>query len=94
MTHTPGPWKVQKTRSNRPITMIMTVDKQGAVICDMNKIGGNDIDADARLIAAAPDLLAACKLALEYTGWHYHAGAQEAHDALKAAIAKAEGTQP
>ncbi len=41
-------------------------------------------EVNARLIAAAPDLLAACKAMLELPGWH-------GHEAGRAAIAKAEG---
>lgn len=54
---------------------------------------------DARLIAAAPDLLAACRLLLDtrYSHWHRIAdeGEPEPEDmqAARAAIAKAEGRQ-
>lgn len=89
--YTKGPWMVSKTRSNRPITRVMTVDHNGPVLCEMNKIGGNDIEADARLIAAAPEMYEALKLAKEYLGWHYYGGASEAYDAVDAVIAKVEG---
>ncbi len=63
MKHTPGPWRVKGCKiisatasrwtpigdEREPITVI---DGRGAM-------GGNDTDADARLMAAAPELLEA-----------------------------------
>jgi hypothetical protein len=49
-------------------------------------------DANARLIAAAPDLLAALKAAIEDTGWAYASFCRcEVCEQVRAAIAKAEG---
>jgi len=50
-------------------------------------------EADVALISAAPDLLAAAKLAAEALGWlrHEHPEVDTDNDALKAAIARAEG---
>jgi hypothetical protein len=60
--HTPGPWKVRRNQStNKPACQITTKDKE--VICSMAK-GDFGLD-DARLIAAAPELLAACEAALD-----------------------------
>lgn len=42
--------------------------------------------ANARLIAAAPDLLAACRAMLERPGWR-------SYQAARAAVAKAEGRE-
>ncbi len=47
--HTPGPWSYEGGMIKGPGTTI--VDLHGAM-------GGDDTEADARLIAAAPDLLA------------------------------------
>lgn len=58
-SHTPGPWKVSECRFG------ITVDSLDlGVICEMEAVGAH-ARADARLIAAAPDLLKAIKWVLE-----------------------------
>lgn len=55
--HTPGPWRM----SGREV-----VGLKEKIICEVPSYGilrGKVDDANARLIAAAPDLLAACKMA-------------------------------
>lgn len=81
--HTPGPWKFELgTKTIRSIPenyWLATMDSwDGAV----------DHGANATLIAAAPDLLAACKDAMAALQYHGHYGDCIA---LEAAIAKAEG---
>ena len=55
---------------------------------------------DARLIAAAPDLLEACRFAIDIIGCPYHLDsvstcrACQAENKMLAAIAKAEGREP
>ena len=87
MAHTPGPW-TYRGHSDRSPNRIAAADD--TVIMDdeeyYQRCSPND--ADWPLIAAAPDLLAACKAALNdrmYTDWPGVA------DLLLAAIAKAEG---
>ena len=80
--HTPGPWELWGTAS--PSQVIAAENYFVA-----QTLGRND-EANARLIAAAPDLLVACKELLEV--WeeapaYGHASAVKA----RAAIAKAEG---
>ena len=56
MTHTLGPWTVDDNY------IMCRYDGNGNYICRM--LGrGEETDANARLIAAAPDLLAACNKA-------------------------------
>lgn len=74
-THTKGPWHHDATWD------LIKSNKKGIAALHSENL------ADARLIAAAPDLLAACKLALE-EGDDYIA-----IKAIKAAIAKAEGRE-
>lgn len=82
--HTPGPWHV-----NTLETVPHTIHALRGHVADvsrgtMNEVGADEIEANARLIAAAPDLLAAAIEAadtLEGEGIHAHA--------LRAAIAKA-----
>ena len=91
-THTPGPWFIQCTggESECIASNHQTLDVE---------VNGPDFEirnANARLIAAAPELLAACHVALatldlksmgraKWTG-----GDQKSFDLLSAAIAKAE----
>ncbi len=95
MKHTKGPWR---TRANGEVITI-DGDVDGAFYCGIAQInpGGysdkgtpNKLDrANARLIAAAPDLLDACKelKELEQPGSARLLGFAKA----QAAIAKAEG---
>ncbi|HSG19548.1 MAG TPA: hypothetical protein VLA31_02160 [Burkholderiaceae bacterium] len=88
--HTPGPW--------RPRNGIVLADSHKGTHCsdeDIAFYGGPLVcesirtDANARLIAAAPDLLEALKAMLEYYG--SHTACVECQDMARAAIAKAEG---
>ena len=60
-TATPGPWSaVNNPSSNYGLEVIADVKvKAKRVVC---RVSGPDRDANARLIAAAPELLAALKL--------------------------------
>ena len=65
--HTPGPWRVQGTR----IEYGPFVAGDGFVVAkvfrDPSETGTpNEWEANARLIAAAPDLLAACREAIDF----------------------------
>lgn len=88
MSHTPGPWKangncVDTGRGAAPVACAYDPD-------DHNHV--NEIcKANARLIAAAPDLLAACKAAEPYVFNCPFENALTVHAMLEAAIAKAEG---
>ena len=90
--HTPGPWRVGDGSfviGNHPAPGITGSD-------DVHHYGGHLIcesvsQANARLIAAAPELLEAAKQALQVfvdQGWDDDLSAAKS---LKAAIAKAEG---
>lgn len=89
--HTPGPWKVGRLPlrlevDENPIPLIYTHDG-GLEIAQVRTSAPEpgEREANARLIAAAPDLLAACKAALDM-GDEF-----EAEKMIRAAIAKAEG---
>jgi len=88
--HTPGPWRIN---GNNMFRWIVADSEVFTHSDDVNRsaYGGNMVcesvhEANAHLIAAAPDLLEACKVALGIIGF----GAE--HDQISAAIAKAEGT--
>jgi hypothetical protein len=97
MTHTPGPWHDDGYRIYAPTDH---PDKRnGRIIVEYKHLGDFNRD-DARLIAAAPELLAACKLAAEIADSWIHDqldGTGTVHKALAElnpvweAIAKAEG---
>jgi hypothetical protein len=77
MAHTPGPWKIRAVNKQRNFGVVSDSDVSIA------RVSANiDRNYNARLIAAAPELLGACKLMLVL---HPH------NVTLQAAIDKAEG---
>lgn len=102
--HTPGPWRASKVRhgpqigshAHRHHEVFSDCGTGVAVLVWPSEDDGPGVRderaATARLIAAAPELLAACEDALvrieDPTG---PIGTTEATDALRAAIAKATG---
>lgn len=94
LSHTPGPWQMGDGFSvDDQCTIIGNLDDEGGnghtVICDVNE----DPDAyyaNARLIAAAPDLYEALRLLVadvaDYPAWQRPC---HALDAARAALAKA-----
>lgn len=103
--HTPGPWRAF---CGKAITQV-TRDSQGAgdatgsvLIChiagakdaDIRKFNGPRWEADACLMAASPDLLAALKgmvSAADHENWHLDTVLSALANTARAAIAKAEG---
>ena len=97
--HTPGPWSVHRwswpTEVTGPIHQVISSDNFLTAFVpawDDPRPGeveaSEEAKANARLIAAAPELLEACKVALGIIGF----GAE--HDQISDAIAKATGEQP
>lgn len=98
--HTPGPWQIARYNDDTSMCEIETVARgvdvpdQGYTIASVYA-GAYDAGPDARLIAAAPDLLASLR------GMVFHspskdkmtAGQSEWFDRARAAIAKAEGEE-
>lgn len=88
--HTPGPWSVHRWRAGKLRFISVNEDAQDTPIARLYE--RLDINANARLIAAAPDLLAACEEAL--TLWSVGEPEPDElfiHDKLQAAITKARG---
>ena len=56
---TPGPWTANFD-DNQPTV----VNSEGVLIADVNVFDGTEEDANAYLIAAAPELLEACRWAI------------------------------
>ena len=93
MNHTPGPWRVTP-RSNRMIDVLHDVRTPGAITHALCRVQARDswiaeAEANARLVAAAPDMLAA--LVMLVAGDEDQCLDDEMFDAARAAIAKAVG---
>ncbi|KKN00913.1 hypothetical protein LCGC14_1132960 [marine sediment metagenome] len=96
MTHTPGPWEVgprgkyhqQHYRTIIVEDPLLGTDEVAWVICDWD-----ETEPDAALIAAAPELLEACKALLEtFEGYEMLAALDlSVQEQAMAATAKAEG---
>lgn len=80
--HTPGPWDVQPPFSGMPSRWLVT--SADGVVCDLGLNCGPQ-PANAQLIAAAPEMLAALKAIAA------DASAYQWHGVVRALIAKAEG---
>jgi hypothetical protein len=99
--HTKGPWEVVDYSDHTDSREILVIHRDSeSRVCFMATPGSNGdakkIAADARLIAAAPDLLAAAKAALNFIantegelGITLNSG-----DLLRAALSKASGRAP
>jgi hypothetical protein len=80
--HTPGPWRVGTVCPD------MVTSGAGGVCSCANL---ENAEANARLIAASPDLLAACKAVLETTKADGRMLTFESELLIRSAILKAEG---
>ena len=89
--HTPGPWDIHvgnlgaDARGQQQMVMICSEDMRIATMFSVQ-----DRDANARLIAAAPELLEACKAAMRLDYFREHSALALQ---VQAAIKKAEGAQ-
>ena len=96
--YTPGPWNANFTRFSRWVVGFHITDpKHGSLrpICEMGAMNPDEIAANARLIAAAPELLEALMLAESvYRQNCVNEGEPSSVlDAMQAAILKATGEQ-
>lgn len=96
--HTPGPWDVYDGPNDKKELTVNYIDKSGQIImvadCNSAYAPPKERDANARLIAAAPELLEACKAFLDMEieiDMEYHKAFKVVIDKVTAAIAKAEG---
>ena len=87
MHHTPGPWFTEATSK---IGHVAICDSDGFTICNPSPMGADN----ARLIAAAPDLLAALRLILDSEETHGDSVVcdfETLQSVARAAVAKATG---
>ena len=97
--HTPGPWNYRKPSEDVPNVFYWIDGANGAPLADVKWHEQGAALADARLIAAAPDLLAALKLLQFLASGRSAAGKSgltvnqlnEVMAAANAALAKARG---
>lgn len=113
MTHTPAPWTLSdKTWRNEvdPYNLYVTGnehdDEHGRILCTAvaivcgNATSGNIATANARLIGAAPDLLAACEAINRLSNQNNRSmdalmdDMERITDLARFAIAKAKGEKP
>jgi hypothetical protein len=96
MTHTPGPWTVEEYGDDETPALVIHRDSESRV-CFMATPGSHGdpamIEANAHLIAAAPDMLAALKSVAGATIDDLHDGCSPLWEEVEAAIAKAEGSE-
>ena len=84
--HTPGPWKTTKESTrNQFVTDTKIRSADDSVVCVLHCNG----EANARLIAAAPEMLEALEYIVAWNSGEW--SAEKARDMAKSAIAKARG---
>ena len=95
--HTPGPWSRNIKPASKYCTIFAGQSTHVAVVCTQG-LTEDEIEANTDLIAAAPDLLAALKWAMDYISLHEGRNDKHAfcvnnclHKQARAAIARAEG---
>lgn len=89
--HTPGPWFFDVHPDN---TQAVLVDQEGFSIIYLSKPFPNDLSKDARLIAAAPDMLDALQSLVDAYQTHFDVmpvAWQTFDNIARDAIAKAKG---
>ena len=99
-THTPGPWTYKGKSGDGKRQFVESDMKRDSWDCCRVEVDSDDCNydmavANARLIAAAPDLLSACESALRFhDAFSTHTAPrllQACADKLRAALAKARG---
>ena len=94
--HTPGPWGYREKAGDREVRLLRTHWEVGHPGGKGVAVVFGDDDANARLIAAAPDLLRACRMIAEAaatsgTEERFGEAVSEFLGEVQAAVAKAEG---
>lgn len=95
--YTPGPWCVKPDINDGEMCFISANEYTTAfpsswIACCCTGIDESEWEANAILIAAAPDMLEALRAALDYMGFYSgEYDCQDQIDLIKSAIAKAEG---
>ena len=91
-THTPGPWEIGRSYSTTHATPVRAKGENLAWVCGLDsplKFSEAETRANARLISAAPDLLAALEAVADY--WQGGDVPADIDTAMRAALKKAKG---
>lgn len=90
--HTPGPWRASGGSLTVPKCHVLSGSGKASYAL-AHVFGETEVErmANARLIAAAPELLEACKAALPTLAREYPIGKSALSKQVQIAIAKAEG---
>lgn len=88
--HTPGPWRIERQNPSPTTGEWMIAGSAPGYLAEIRDCGSGDPSANARLIAAAPDLLEALEAIRRYPKIREYVGSELA-DKADAAIAKARG---
>lgn len=94
--HTPGPWTIEENAIISANKWLIPPDKYGPgvrqkIIDLTGAMGGDNTDADARLISAAPDMLEALQAIVALSQDQGRANLPMCANMARAAIAKATG---
>lgn len=89
--HTPGPWVTDNSVLRGSVNRLEEPRRHIALVSDWEKVSGDRLEneANARLIAAAPDLLEALKTLVRHA--EKCGRSAGVYDTARAAIAKATG---
>jgi len=90
---TPGPWRYDRTNGSPTTGEHMIAGAKPGYLAEVRDCGSGDVRANARLIAAAPDMAEALEKALNFiTNTESEMGETlPCGDAARAALAKARG---
>lgn len=89
--HTQGPWRVARQNPSPTTGEWMIAGQKPGYLAEVRDCGSGDVEANASLIAAAPELLEALELCRYHMYEHASNTKDGAFDKLCAAIAKAKG---
>ena len=93
VTHTPGPWSIEDCTPGESTGLRFAINSKDNVIARTTD-GWKEAQANARLIARAPELLQQCKLFEQLLSTliiEGHSGADLERDNLQAILDKVEG---
>jgi hypothetical protein len=89
--HTPGPWRVERQNPSPTTGEWMIAGAKPGYLAEVRDCGSGDVSANARLIAAAPELLHCLKVVLCHVQGDEAMESIVHADYIRAAIAKATG---
>lgn len=88
VTHTPGPWTINPT--GRAPIVIFDADPQLPIVDTVHGYNLRVCDANVRLIAASPDLLAELLAAVQHEEDSLHMSEEHIYEARKAWLPRAK----